>query len=93
MSDDPVVPDHTLATLLDMYRERHAEVTRVIDTRSGEFDERLFAKRGEQIEYLFGCLDGLRMAINLLDPKMWAGARWRDFATWENSLKGAGSRG
>ena len=75
-----------LEALLAMYRERHAELERVMAARESVENDRIFAKRCEQVEYLFGCLDGLRAAINLLDPKLWAGCRWRDFSTWEASL-------
>lgn len=81
--------ERVLIELTHMYDERYAELERVLEARKvlieGPRDERLFEKRSEQIEYLFGCLDGLRNAIHLIDPTKWFHG-WRDFATWEASL-------
>ena len=85
--------DAAVGALLEMYRERHAELSRVVDIRATmpehpwtDDQQRIWNKRGEQVEYLFGCLDGLRMAINHLDPTAWKDPRWRDFSAWEESL-------
>ena len=80
-------------TLMAMYEERYAEFERVMAERkslpSGAESQRLFDRRSEQIEYLFGCLDGLRNAIHVLDPdKHFHG--WRDWGTWEASLRPLG---
>jgi hypothetical protein len=77
-------------TLLTMYDERYAELERVMAARTllpaGPDAQRLFDRRSEQIEYLFGCLDGLRIAIHVIDPDRHFHG-WRDWGTWETSLR------
>ena len=83
-----------VVSLRQQYEERYAELERVMAKRKalldagGEDNGRLFDKRSEQIEYLFGCLDGVRNAIHLLDPSLHFHG-WRDFGTWEASLETA----
>ena len=86
MSDQEPERVHTLRA---MYEERYAELERVMKARetlpSGPETQRLFDKRSEHIEYLFGCLDGLRNAIHLLAPELHFHG-WRNWGVWEASL-------
>lgn len=84
-----------MEALQEMYDERYAELGRVMDARRAmgaadggltEDERRIWERRGEQIEYLFGCLDGLRNAMGTLDPKLRATFGWRNFTDWESSL-------
>ena len=83
-----------VVSLRQQYEERYAELERVMEARKalppGAESRRLFEKRSEQIEYLFGCLDGVRNAIHLLDPSLHFHG-WRNFGTWEASLETAGA--
>lgn len=89
----------TFDELRGMYEARHREVSRVIDARQAlggkdgrltDDERRIWERYGEHIEYLFGCLDGLRNAMHVLDPEVSDG--WRDLRTWEASLTRRGAR-
>ena len=83
----------TFRAIRGMYDSRYDELQRLIDARRELGDEnghltpelrRVWERYGEHIEYVFGCLDGLRNAMHELDPEVSDG--WRDLRTWEDSL-------
>lgn len=76
-----------LQQLSARYEQVHAELGRTIDRNTEDTPERIWQRRHEHIEYLFGVLDGLRVAINALDPALWRKSRLRDFTVWEASLE------
>ena len=81
-----------LNALMDRYSAVHDELSELIDRNGPDVPKKVWQRRHEHIEYLFGVEDGLRLAINALDPSKWDGARLRDFSTWERSLQEPDSR-